>query len=186
MGVFDRIFAGLASEGPKPGRIMIDATHLKAHRTAASLLKKGVHSRCIGRTKGGLNPKLHAICDDVGRPLVMLLAEGQMSDHKGAKLMLGASPPAKALLGKRGYDSSWLREALADKGIEACIPSSKSGEPRYLTTGHSTASATASRHVRQAQGLAAHRHTLRPMRPCLLFRHLHRGSCGVLVAINES
>ncbi|RCS21051.1 hypothetical protein DUT91_25330, partial [Phyllobacterium salinisoli] len=39
--VFDRIFAGLAGEGPKPGRIMIDATHLKAHRTAASLLKKG-------------------------------------------------------------------------------------------------------------------------------------------------
>jgi transposase len=42
MGVFDRIFAGLASEGPRPERIMIDATHLKAHRTAASLLKKGL------------------------------------------------------------------------------------------------------------------------------------------------
>ena len=41
MGVFDRIFASLAGEGPKPERIMIDATHLKAHRTAASLLKKG-------------------------------------------------------------------------------------------------------------------------------------------------
>jgi transposase len=42
MGVFDRIFAGFASEGPRPERIMIDATHLKAHRTAASLLKKGL------------------------------------------------------------------------------------------------------------------------------------------------
>ena len=41
MGVFDRIFAGLAGEGPRPERIMIDATHLKAHRTAASLLKRG-------------------------------------------------------------------------------------------------------------------------------------------------
>ncbi len=30
LGVFDRIFAALAGEGPKPGRIMIDATHLKA------------------------------------------------------------------------------------------------------------------------------------------------------------
>src|SRR4051812_49799363 len=28
MGVFDRIFAALAGEGPKPERIMIDATHL--------------------------------------------------------------------------------------------------------------------------------------------------------------
>jgi transposase len=41
LGVFDRIFAALAGEGPKPERIMIDATHLKAHRTAASLLKRG-------------------------------------------------------------------------------------------------------------------------------------------------
>lgn len=39
MGVFDRIFASLAAEGPKAQRIMIDSTHLKAHRTAASLLK---------------------------------------------------------------------------------------------------------------------------------------------------
>ena len=37
LGVFDRIFAALAAEGPKPERIMIDRTLLKAHRTAASL-----------------------------------------------------------------------------------------------------------------------------------------------------
>lgn len=42
LGVFDKIFAELASKGPKPERLMIDATHLKAHRTAASLLKKGL------------------------------------------------------------------------------------------------------------------------------------------------
>src|ERR1700709_1671731 len=37
LGVFNRIFAALAAEGPPPERLMIDATHLKAHRTAASL-----------------------------------------------------------------------------------------------------------------------------------------------------
>jgi transposase len=41
LGVFDRIFAALPGEGAKAQRIMIDSTHLKAHRTAASLLKKG-------------------------------------------------------------------------------------------------------------------------------------------------
>ena len=41
MGVFDRIFAALAAEGGPPDRLMIDSTHLKAHRTAASLLQKG-------------------------------------------------------------------------------------------------------------------------------------------------
>jgi transposase len=39
-GVFSQIFAALAGEAGEPDRVMIDATHLKAHRTAASLLKK--------------------------------------------------------------------------------------------------------------------------------------------------
>ncbi len=56
----------------------------------------------------------------------MLLSEGQMSDHKGARLMLPALPAASALLGDRGYDSNWFRQALAGKGIKASIPSSKS------------------------------------------------------------
>jgi len=73
-----------------------------------------------------LNSKLHAVCDEAGRPLVMLLTQGQMSDHKGARLMLDAFPPAKALLGDRGYDSNWFRAALTQKGIAPCIPSSKS------------------------------------------------------------
>ena len=42
MGVFNRIFAALSAEGGKPDQLMIDATHLKAHRTAASLLKMGL------------------------------------------------------------------------------------------------------------------------------------------------
>jgi len=42
MGVFNRILAELAAEAGTPDRLMIDATHLKAHRTAASLLKKGM------------------------------------------------------------------------------------------------------------------------------------------------
>ena len=41
MGVFDRIFSALAGMAKRPKEIMIDATHLKAHRTAASLLKRG-------------------------------------------------------------------------------------------------------------------------------------------------
>jgi len=42
MGVFNKIFAELAGQDGPPDRLMIDATHLKAHRTAASLLKKGL------------------------------------------------------------------------------------------------------------------------------------------------
>ena len=53
----------------------------------------------------------------------MLLSEGQMSDYKGAALMVDALPRAKALLGDRGYDADWFRAALAERGITACIPS---------------------------------------------------------------
>lgn len=42
LGVFNRIFEALAGKAGQPDRLMIDATHLKAHRTAASLLKKGL------------------------------------------------------------------------------------------------------------------------------------------------
>lgn len=53
----------------------------------------------------------------------MLLSEGQMSDYKGAALMIDAFPRAKALLADRGYDADWFRAALEQRGIEACIPS---------------------------------------------------------------
>jgi transposase len=51
LGIFSKIFAALASKGPKPERLMIDATHLKAHRTAASLLKKGLFPDVSGAPK---------------------------------------------------------------------------------------------------------------------------------------
>jgi putative transposase len=51
LGVFNRIFAALAAKGGRPDRLMIDATHLKAHRTAASLLKKGAFPDVSGGPK---------------------------------------------------------------------------------------------------------------------------------------
>lgn len=51
LGVFNRIFAELAGQAGEPDRIMIDATHLKAHRTAASLLKKGLYPDVLDAPK---------------------------------------------------------------------------------------------------------------------------------------
>lgn len=53
LGVFDRIFAALAAEAGPPERVMIDSTHLKAHRTAASLLKKGLFPAVSGAPRAG-------------------------------------------------------------------------------------------------------------------------------------
>ncbi|GAC89494.1 transposase [Gluconobacter thailandicus NBRC 3257] len=51
LGVFDRIFVALTEQAGRSKRLMIDATHLKAHRTAASLLKKGLFPAISGEPK---------------------------------------------------------------------------------------------------------------------------------------
>ena len=69
-----------------------------------------------------MNSKLHAVTDQDGKPLILLLTPGQVSDHKGATLMLPWLPKAKSLTGDKGYDSDGFRNALRQKGIKPCIP----------------------------------------------------------------
>jgi hypothetical protein len=76
----------------------------------------------------------------------MPLSEGHTSDHKGAALILAALPPAKELLADRGYDSNWFRAGLAERGITASIPPTKSSKaPIAQSGGRATMNATESR-----------------------------------------
>jgi transposase len=68
-----------------------------------------------------LNSKLHAVTDDTGRPIVLLLTEGQMSDHKGAEILTRSLPETTALIADAGYDSDRFRQTLRAKGIEPYI-----------------------------------------------------------------
>ena len=72
-----------------------------------------------------MNTKLHAICDSKGRPINFFVSAGQVSDYIGARALLSSLPDVDWLLGDRGYDADWFREALQDKGIRACIPGRK-------------------------------------------------------------
>ena len=72
---------GLAAEVADRKTVMIDASYLKAHRTANSLRSKKGGSgdqsgRLIGRTKGGTNRKLHALVDADGRPIRFFMTAG--------------------------------------------------------------------------------------------------------------
>ncbi|MDF3607741.1 IS5 family transposase [Paracoccus sp. DMF-8] len=126
MGVFATIMTELAGQAQETDTVMIDATHLKTHRTASSLgSKKGGRGRLIGRTKGGLNSKLHVLADAKGRPIRMFLSAGQTSDYIRARALLSQIPQAASLLADRGYDADWFRNALIDMGISPCIPSRK-------------------------------------------------------------
>jgi transposase len=95
--------------------------------------KKGDIGRLIGRAKGGMNTKLHALADANGRPLSFFMTAGQVSDYTGAAALLDDLPKAQWLLGDRGYDADWFRDALQAKGIQPCIPGRRSrNEPvRY-------------------------------------------------------
>lgn len=53
LGVFDRIFSGLAGEDGEPDTLQIDSTHIKAHRTACSLAKKGMFRATLGEQRAG-------------------------------------------------------------------------------------------------------------------------------------
>jgi transposase len=55
---------------------------------------------------------------------------GQLSDCTGAAALLDDMPNAQWLLGDRGYDASWFRDALQAKGIQPCIPV-RYGKRRY-------------------------------------------------------
>jgi transposase len=69
----------------------------------------------IGRTKGGMNIKLHAFCDSQGRPLSLFVTAGQVSDYIGARALLSSLPKVDWLPGDRGFDANWFWEALKDK-----------------------------------------------------------------------
>jgi len=62
------------------------------------------------------------VCDGAGRPIILLLSEGQLSDYKGAALLVDVLPKAKVLLADKGYDADWFRQALTERGITPCIP----------------------------------------------------------------
>ncbi len=130
LGVFNRIFPELGGQAGEPDALMIDATHLKAHRTAASLLKGGLFPEVSG-AQGWTELQTSCRLRWAGQAYHPAPHRSQMSDHKGVALLLSSLPKAKVLLGDKGYDSDWFRAALASQGIAACIPPKANRKVQY-------------------------------------------------------
>jgi IS5 family transposase len=90
---------------------MIDATYLKLPYGDQPTVEKGrpddQRGRLIGRTKGGMSTKLHAVADAEGRPIRFFMTAGQVSNYIGAAALLGGLPKADWLLADQGYDADW-------------------------------------------------------------------------------
>jgi transposase len=75
----------------------------------------------MGRSRGGLTTKIHALVDASGLPIALKLTEGQAHDGRAACDMLGSLQAGDILLADRAYDSDALREDLAARGAWANV-----------------------------------------------------------------
>src|SRR6201990_103641 len=75
----------------------------------------------MGRSRGGLTTKIHALVDANGMPIAIKLTEGQAHDGRSAADMLDGLQAGQILLGDRAYDSNALRESMTAKGVWANI-----------------------------------------------------------------
>jgi transposase len=63
----------------------------------------------MGRSRGGLTTKIHALVDACGLPILLKLTEGQAHDGRSAEDMPGTLGRGDVLLADRAYDSDALR-----------------------------------------------------------------------------
>src|ERR671920_1058570 len=78
-------------------------------------------ARCMGRSRGGLTTKIHALVDANGLPIALKLSAGQAHDGKSAIDMLGGLGSGQILLADRAYDSDALRTTMAAQGAWANV-----------------------------------------------------------------
>ena len=75
----------------------------------------------MGRSRGGLTTKIHALVDANGLPVKLKLTEGQAHDGKSAEDMLNDIGPGQTLLADSAYDSDRMRQNLCDRGAWANV-----------------------------------------------------------------
>lgn len=75
----------------------------------------------MGRSRGGLTTKIHALVDADGLPIKLKLSEGQAHDGRSAADMLETLAEGTILLADRAYDSDACRATLAARGAWANI-----------------------------------------------------------------
>ena len=75
----------------------------------------------MGRSRGGLSTKIHALVDAEGRPIRLKLSAGQAYDGHAAIDMVAAVGSGDIVIADRAYDSDKLRDLLAARGAWANI-----------------------------------------------------------------
>ncbi|WP_210114509.1 IS5 family transposase [Hymenobacter elongatus] len=122
-GVWQRLFE--AVQEPDLDWVMLDSTVVRAHAQAAGSQKKAASAEALGRSRGGLTTKIHALVDALGNPLRLLLGPGQQADCQRAAELLAAAPGAGHVLADKGYDTDAVVANAEALGARVVIPSKK-------------------------------------------------------------
>ena len=85
----------------------------------------------MGRSRGGLTTKIHAVVDANGLPITLKLTPGQAHDGRSADDMLASVKAGDTLIADAGYDSDRLRAALKRRRAKACIKSMPNRKKKY-------------------------------------------------------
>ena len=76
----------------------------------------------MGRSRGGLTTKIHAVVDAKGLPIRLGLTPGQAYDGEAAMELLNALPENAMVLADKAYDANAIREMINSQGVWTNIP----------------------------------------------------------------
>jgi transposase len=118
-GVWNRIMEAVAAAHDAAVQ-MIDTSIVRVHQHAACIARNKRQS--MGRSRGGLSCKIHAVVDKNGLPVRLALTAGEAHDNRLATKLLSRLKSGAMLLADRGYDADWIRILVRQHGAWANIP----------------------------------------------------------------
>jgi transposase len=98
----------------------IDTSVIRVHQHGACIA--GNRKQHMGRSRGGLTSKVHAVVDANGLPVRLGLTPGEAHDNQLCPALLAGLRPRAMVLADRGYDADWIRAFIAQQGAWANIP----------------------------------------------------------------
>ena len=99
---------------------MIDTSIVRVHQHGACVTRNRRQS--MGRSRGGLTSKIHAVVDTNGLPVRLALTAGEAHDNRLAGSLLSRLKSGSMLLADRGYDADWIRALVEKRRAWANIP----------------------------------------------------------------
>jgi transposase len=99
---------------------MIDTSIVRVHQHGAFIIRNRRQS--MGRSRGGLTTKIHAVVDSNGLPARLALTAGEVHDNRLATKLLSRLSSGTMVLADRGYDADWIRALVSEHGAWANIP----------------------------------------------------------------